>query len=131
MSLRRQPQQQRSQERLDRILEAAAEVFWEVGYEAATTHAIAAKANTAVGAIYRFFPDKLAIFHALEKQHYDRLAGIQSGLLSAQFINRPLRVLIRDIVETFAQYFQDPAPRVVYIQYFVNPDMFVYFDAEY
>ena len=67
--LRRQPKQQRSQEQIEQILQAAAAVFWEVGFDAATTHAIAAKANTAAGNLYRFFPNKLAPFHALEKQH--------------------------------------------------------------
>ncbi len=44
--MRRQPKQQRSQQRVEKILQAAAEVFVEVGYEAATTHMIAAKAET-------------------------------------------------------------------------------------
>jgi nicotinamidase-related amidase len=42
--LRRQPKQQRGKERIEKILDAAAAVFDEVGYEAATTHMIAAKA---------------------------------------------------------------------------------------
>jgi AcrR family transcriptional regulator len=39
-------------------LDAAAAVFDEVGYEAATTHLIAAKAGTAISSLYQFFPDK-------------------------------------------------------------------------
>ena len=65
-SFRRYPQQQRSQEKVEKILTAAAAVFWEVGYDAATTHAIAQRANTSVGTLYRFFPNKLALFHALD-----------------------------------------------------------------
>jgi AcrR family transcriptional regulator len=57
-SLRRQPKQQRGQQRVAKILTAAAEVFAEVGYAAATTQQIADRANTAVGSIYQFFPDK-------------------------------------------------------------------------
>ncbi|MEM6424414.1 MAG: helix-turn-helix domain-containing protein, partial [Cyanobacteria bacterium P01_D01_bin.128] len=60
--LLRQPQQQRSQIRVEQILQAAAEVFWEKGYDVATTHDIAERAQTAVGTLYRFFPNKLAIF---------------------------------------------------------------------
>ena len=63
--LRRQPQQQRSKDRVEAILLAAAEVFDEIGVEAATTHLIAARAGTAIGSLYQFFPDKAAIFHAM------------------------------------------------------------------
>ena len=70
-SLRRQPQQKRSQKRVEKILDAAAIVFDEVGFEAATSHTIAERANTAVGSLYQFFPDKLAIFNALELRHIE------------------------------------------------------------
>jgi hypothetical protein len=48
-SLRRQPKTERGKQRVEKILATAAEVFLEVGYEAATTHAIAARAKTAKG----------------------------------------------------------------------------------
>ena len=54
--LRRLPQQSRSQQRVTQILEAAAQVFAEVGYEAASTSLIATQAKTSVGSLYRFFP---------------------------------------------------------------------------
>ena len=82
--LRRQPQQKRSQERVEKILDAAAIVFDEVGFEAATTHAIAARADTAVGSLYQFFPDKLAIFHALELRHVDRVHVIWERLFRVE-----------------------------------------------
>ncbi|MEY4519919.1 MAG: hypothetical protein RLZZ499_2519, partial [Cyanobacteriota bacterium] len=72
-SLRRQPQQQRSQKRVEQILDAAAIIFDQVGFEAATTHAISSQAKTAVGSLYQFFPDKLAIFNALELRHVERV----------------------------------------------------------
>jgi len=52
--LRRLPQQARSRERFNRILDAAAELFAEIGYESATTDEIAKRANTSVGGLYRF-----------------------------------------------------------------------------
>ena len=125
---RRQPQQQRSQERVEQILKAAAEVFWEMGYDSATTHAIAQRAQTAVGTLYRFFPNKLAIFHALEKQHRLSIDAIHARLMTPAFMEQPLAVVIQQFVEIFAQYFEDPAPRVVFTQYFLAPDMFAYFD---
>lgn len=129
-SLRRQPKQQRSQQRVERILNAAAEVFDEVGYEAATTHAIAARAETAIGSLYQFFPDKLAIFHALEERHMEQVKALHTKLLPLVG-QQPLKQAIREIVETFAVYFEHPAPRVVYIQYFVAPEMFAYFGESF
>ncbi|MBE9062153.1 TetR/AcrR family transcriptional regulator [cf. Phormidesmis sp. LEGE 11477] len=127
-SLRRQPQQQRSQERIEKILQAAAEIFWEVGYDAATTHAIAKRAKTAVGTLYRFFPNKLAIFHALEKQHRQSVETIQSYIVTPECMRQPLDTMIRQMVETFAEYFEDLGPRVVYTQYYLDPEIFVHFD---
>ncbi len=130
-SLRRQPKQKRSQQRVERILEAAAEVFASVGYEAATTHEIATRAGTAIGSLYQFFPDKLAIFHALEERHMAQVTAIHSKLMTPQMAQQPLEDMVQQIVETFAVYFEHPGPKVVYIQYFVAPEMFKYFDDSF
>ncbi len=130
-SLRRQPQQKRSQQRVERILEAAAEVFAEVGYEVATTHAIATHAGMAIGSLYQFFPDKLAIFHALEERHMEQVTAIHTKLMTPQTAQLPLEQMIQQIVETFAVYFEQPGPQAVYIQYFVAPEMFKYFDDNF
>ncbi|HEY9607697.1 MAG TPA: TetR/AcrR family transcriptional regulator [Allocoleopsis sp.] len=130
-SLRRQPKQKRSQQRVERILEAAAEVFAEVGYEAATTHAIATRAKTAIGSLYQFFPDKLTIFHALEARHMEQVKAIHSELMTPQMAQLPLEQMVQQMVKTFAVYFEHPGPKVVYIQYFVAPEMFKYFDDSF
>ena len=44
----RQPSQERGERRVEEILDAAAEVIAEVGVEAATTNAIAARAGSSV-----------------------------------------------------------------------------------
>ncbi|MGD1897281.1 MAG: TetR family transcriptional regulator [Phormidesmis sp.] len=128
LSFRHHPKQQRSQARVEKILQAAAKVFWDVGYDAATTHAIAQQANTAVGTLYRFFPNKLAIFHALEKRHRQGVEDIQAQLMSPEVIHQPLSDMIRQMVETFAKYFESLGPRVVYIQYYDQPELYAQFD---
>lgn len=130
-SLRRQPKQKRSQQRVEKILRSAAEVFAEVGYEATTTHMIAARAETAIGSLYQFFPDKLAIFHALEARHMEQVTAINALLLQSANRQRPFSEFIDRVVETYAVYFQDPIPRVVYIQYFVAPELFELFDETF
>lgn len=129
--LRRQPKQQRSQQRVEQILRSAAEVFAAVGYEAATTHQIAARAKTAIGSLYQFFPDKLAIFHALEARHMERLIVINTQLLQSADRQKPFATFIDRLVEAHVAYFQDPMPRVVYIQYFAQPDLFDLFDETF
>lgn len=129
--LRRQPKQQRSQQRVEQILRSAAEVFAEVGYEVATTHMIAAKAKAAIGSLYQFFPDKLAIFHALEARHMENVVAINTQLLQSADRQRPFAEFIDRMVEVHIAYFQDPIPRVVYIQYFVAPQLFVLFDEKF
>jgi AcrR family transcriptional regulator len=131
-SLRRQPKQERGQQRVVKILTAAAEVFAQVGYAAATTQQIADRAKTAVGSIYQFFPDKLAIFHALEAEHMERIAIVNTALV-AKDIRRPLAQLIGEIVDTHAEYFEQPIPRIVYLQYFLAPmpGLFILFDDNF
>src|SRR5262252_3918482 len=57
--------QARGQRRIDLLLDVAALVFAEVGFEAATTNVIAARAGISPGSLYRFFPNKDAIAEAL------------------------------------------------------------------
>jgi AcrR family transcriptional regulator/transposase-like protein len=131
-SLRRQPKQQRGQQRVVKILTAAAEVFAEVGYAAATTQQIADRAKTAVGSIYQFFPDKLAIFHALEAEHMTQVEIVNTRLL-AKDIRRPLVQTIGEMVDAHAEYFEHPIHKIVYLQYFLAPmpGLFILFDDNF
>ena len=63
--LRRVPVQGRSVARVQRMLDACAELVDEVGYEGLTTTLLAERAEVAIGSVYQFFPDKRAIVQAL------------------------------------------------------------------
>ncbi|NJO96924.1 MAG: TetR/AcrR family transcriptional regulator [Pleurocapsa sp. CRU_1_2] len=130
-SLRRQPQQKRSQERVERILDAAAIVFDEVGFEAATTHAIASRAKTAVGSLYQFFPDKLAIFNALELRHVERVHIMWDKLFRPEIIQLPFADFIHALVTQVGQLFEQPTSRIVFIQFFVSPTIFRNIDSSF
>ena len=52
------PQRSNGRLRVAAILEAAAAVIAEKGYEAATMAEIAARSGTKIGSLYRFFPNK-------------------------------------------------------------------------
>ncbi|GAA2441946.1 TetR family transcriptional regulator [Actinomadura vinacea] len=63
--LRRRPAQRRSAERVQRMLDACAEILDENGYDGLTTTRIAQRAEVAIGSVYQFFPDKRAVAQAL------------------------------------------------------------------
>jgi AcrR family transcriptional regulator len=72
-SVRVAPQQERSTRRLAGFLDAAAELFVEVGYEAATMTAVAERSGSSIGALYNYFPDKQAIAFTLVNQYSQEL----------------------------------------------------------
>ena len=51
--------------RVQRMLDACADIVDEVGYEGLTTTLLAERAEVAIGSVYQFFPDKRAIVQAL------------------------------------------------------------------
>jgi AcrR family transcriptional regulator len=69
--LRRVPVQGRSVARVQRMLDACAELVDEIGYEALTTTLLAERAGVAIGSVYQFFPDKRAIVQALTLRNLD------------------------------------------------------------
>ncbi|WP_328793461.1 MULTISPECIES: TetR/AcrR family transcriptional regulator [unclassified Streptomyces] len=71
-SLRRAPIQQRSADRLARILDACAELLDETGYENLSTRAVAQRAGVPIGSVYRFFGNKRAMAIALAHRNLDR-----------------------------------------------------------
>lgn len=75
--------QQRSAERLARILDACAVLLDETGYEQLSTRAVAARAAVPIGSVYRFFGNKRAMVAALAHRNLDRYAERISDRLAA------------------------------------------------
>ncbi|MEN9521530.1 MAG: hypothetical protein RLZZ381_4118 [Cyanobacteriota bacterium] len=130
-ALRRQPQQKRSQKRVEQILDAAAIIFDRVGFEAATTHAIASQADTAVGSLYQFFPDKLAIFNALELRHVERVRIMWDKLSRPEIVKLPFADFIHTLVAQVEQLFEQPTSRIVFMQFFASPTIFRNIDTSF
>ena len=57
--------------RVQRMLDACAELLDEAGYAELTTTKIAERAGVAIGSVYQFFPDKKAITQALGLRYLD------------------------------------------------------------
>jgi AcrR family transcriptional regulator len=122
--LRREPKQQRSKERVEAILDAAAAVFDRLGYDVATTHQIAAEAGVAIGSLYQFFPDKAAIFRAMELRHWERVRAMWATTDVETIVQLPLREMIQLLVQSVEALFANPVSRVVFIQFFVARPIF-------
>lgn len=115
--MRRTPQQPRAIERVNRILDAAEQLFIEVGYEATTTKAIAARAEIPIGSLYQFFPSKSAIAKALAVRYTEQIHKLFLELHTEEATYVPLDVYIDRTVEAFNQFFlTHPGYRAVFVQ---------------
>jgi AcrR family transcriptional regulator len=88
--LRRCPQQARGRQRIHAILDAAEQLFAEIGYEATSTNAIAARAHTSIGSLYQFFSSKEAILQSAIIRYRDQFRTIASTILTDDFFSPPL-----------------------------------------
>ena len=67
--LRNEPVQARSTARLTALLDAAAAVVDEIGYERLTTAMVAERAGASIGTVYRYFPDRIAVLQSLSARN--------------------------------------------------------------
>jgi AcrR family transcriptional regulator len=102
--LRREPRQDRGRRRLDAILDAADALFGEVGYEAATTNAIARRAATSIGSLYQFFPDKAAILRALAERYLEQLRAVHDAVLNVETVRLSFAEIYDRIVDGLAAF---------------------------
>lgn len=73
VALRNEPVQARSTARLTALLDAAAAIVDEIGYERLTTAMVAQRAGASIGTVYRYFPDRIALLQALGGRNLDRV----------------------------------------------------------
>ena len=67
-----QPRQDRAKRTYEAILAAAADLLVEVGVERISTNLIAERAGITVPALYRYFPNKYSVLHALGAKLMDQ-----------------------------------------------------------
>ncbi len=71
--IRNEPVQARSTARLATLLDSAAAVIGEIGYERLTTAMVAERAGASIGTVYRYFPDRIAVLQSLAARNVERL----------------------------------------------------------
>ena len=104
------PKQSRSQETFNAILEAAAELFSEKGYDGATTHAIAKRAGISVGGLYRYFSGKEPILKEVyQRQMTELRQHILQEFGQVDLGAEDIRALVRRVMEmAFRAYERRP-----------------------
>lgn len=115
---RRVPVQKRSIERVNKILDTAAELMQ--GSEKLSTHLIAQHANISVGSVYQFFPDiesvKTALIERLMDGLYDQIFKVLEDPETHQDLN-DLRTYMVHVVYDFYASSPDIARIIVSMRF--------------
>ncbi|MER5385827.1 TetR family transcriptional regulator [Streptomyces sp. NBC_00647] len=91
--------QARGERRIAQLLEAAASVFCQSGYTAASTNAIAREAGVSPGTLYQFFPNKEAIAVGLGDQLLEHWARSHGQALTPENIGLPLDRMLDAVLD--------------------------------
>ncbi|MEV6125858.1 TetR/AcrR family transcriptional regulator [Streptomyces violaceusniger] len=113
--------QARGERRMAQILDASAAVFARVGYEKATTIAIAAEAGISPGSLYQFFPNKHAVAQALADRFVTQMGAAHREAFEAiDFAALTLDDLLDRIVDPIVGFnIANPGFKAL----FARPDM--------
>jgi AcrR family transcriptional regulator len=97
----RAPKRARGKQRVAELQQAAADVFAEKGFEAATMTEIAARAGAPIGSLYQFFPTKEALADTLVQNYAELIADdlqqleARAGLVEVETLVEGLFGLLR------------------------------------
>lgn len=110
--MRTEPRQQRSRDRLDRVLAAADAVLAEDGYDVFTTSAVAARAEVPASTVYRWFADKDELATALLMQHLDRLdERMRAALVQLEVVS--IGEIVGAVYQAYVDYYRDYPSHVI------------------
>jgi AcrR family transcriptional regulator len=110
-----EPKRLRGHIRVAAILQAAGGLFAEQGYDAVTMTEIAARSQTAIGSLYRFFPTKEVLADALLKRFGERIDA-ELAELARQARDLPLDALADALVAHALAWAPERAAALVLIE---------------
>jgi AcrR family transcriptional regulator len=114
-SIRNEPVQARSTARLAALLDSAAAVVDEIGYERLTTAMVAERAGASIGTVYRYFPDRIAVLQALAARNSERLMGQVSAELANDQHGSAADAIVAVLKATVELFRSEPGYRSVRI----------------
>lgn len=104
-SPRRSPSQQRSRERVERMLAAASALIAEQGSDAMRMGEVAERAGVSIGSLYQFFPDKRAIVWALAERYTAESQACISAALKDVGDAEGFKSAFSELVDIYYQLF--------------------------
>ena len=112
---RRAPTQQRSRERVERILTVAKELIAAEGSDAMRMSEVAAKAGISIGSLYQYFPDKAAIIRVLaERYNAEGRHCIREGLENVGSMAELLTAFGQLIDTYYGMFLAEPVMRDIW-----------------
>lgn len=96
--MRKKPQQARSRQMVDNLIEATARIVADRGLDGTTTPAIAEAAGVSVGSLYQYFDGKDALITALLEKLVTDLARLLDRQADAS-ASLPLRDMVRAAIQ--------------------------------
>jgi AcrR family transcriptional regulator len=100
--VRTEPVQQRSAQRVTRLLDTAALLIDEGGIDALTTSEVAARGDSSVGVVYRYFPNIQSLLRALAARNLSRFTETIYDLLGADSVE--WRQTVDIAIDTFIEF---------------------------
>ena len=109
LSPRRRPSQDRSRDRVERILDATAALLGDTPVDKITTAAIAEEAGVPIGSVYQYFPNKLAVLAELARRVMEQVDTKTASLITGDFGVLPWdQAIDRAIDATMQGYAEQP-----------------------
>lgn len=106
---RKKPTQERSRDRVERILDATAALLGETPVDKITTAAIAERAGVPIGSVYQYFPNKLSVLAELARRVMAEVDRKTASLIAEDFGVLPWDEAIdRAIDATMQGYAEQP-----------------------
>ena len=102
--MRREPKQARSRAKVEKIIQAAAEILRSNGYEALSTIEVARRANVAIGTLYQFFDDKEDLMEAIAERHLKAIDLFRKEKFGLDAVYVPLTILVDRTVDWLLEY---------------------------
>jgi AcrR family transcriptional regulator len=90
---------------LESILQAAAHILGERGWQGLTTNAVAEAAGVSIGSLYQYFPHKLALVEAVRQRHFDDVLAVLDAAADARLSrSRRIEALVQGMIAVHSRY---------------------------
>lgn len=89
------------------ILDAATEVFTEIGYGAASIRDVIRRTDLASGTFYNYFPDKQSVFRAVLDEH---TTALRHRLRESRARARDAETIVREGFQTYFSFIVEDRP---------------------